>query len=156
MKNSLRAALAAAAVAGFVAPSTAQEPPAQKPELTDRQAQTVDRLIDAGLEDDLAWEILESLTTEVGPRLGGSPAEARAREWGVQELKRLGFKNVRIETYEMPYWARVSESAEIVSPFPQPLAVTALGGRPLRDRRAWRRLGRGRAFSHAAGVAGRA
>lgn len=130
MKTILRAALAAAAAAGLVSPSmvTAQEPPAQEPALTERQAQTVDRLIDAGLEDDLAWEILESLTTEVGPRLGGSPAEARAREWGVQELKRLGFKNVRIETFEMPYWARVSESAEIVSPFPQPLAATALGG----------------------------
>lgn len=97
------------------------------PALTADQARTVDRLIDTALKDDLAWEITESLTTEVGPRLGGSPAEARAREWGAAKLKSLGFKNVRIETYQMPYWARVSESAEIVSPFPQPLAVTALG-----------------------------
>jgi Zn-dependent M28 family amino/carboxypeptidase len=100
---------------------------AQEPALTDAEVQTADRLIDAGLKDDLAWDILESLTTEVGPRLGGSPAEARAREWGAAKLKALGFKNVRIETYDMPYWARVSERAEIVSPFPQKLAVTALG-----------------------------
>ncbi|MFC2951493.1 M20/M25/M40 family metallo-hydrolase [Marinicaulis aureus] len=114
-----------ALVLAFAGPALAQEkaPPA----LSDAQAKTADRLIDAGLEDDLAWDILESLTTEVGPRLGGSPAEARARDWGVAKLKALGFKNVRIETYEMPYWARVSESAEIISPFPQPLAVTALG-----------------------------
>ncbi|PQA88013.1 M20/M25/M40 family metallo-hydrolase [Hyphococcus luteus] len=97
------------------------------PSLTERQAQTVDRLIDAGLEDDVAWEVLESVTTEVGPRLAGSEAEARARDWGAAKLKQLGFKNVRIETYEMPYWERVKEEAEIVSPFPQPLIVTALG-----------------------------
>jgi len=64
----------------------------------------------------------------VGPRLGGSEAEARARDWGAAKLKSLGFKNIRIETFEMPYWERVSESASIVSPFPQKLAVTALGG----------------------------
>ena len=42
-------------------------------------------------------------------------------------MKALGFKNVRIETYEMPAWSRVSESAAIVAPFPQALRVTALG-----------------------------
>lgn len=121
--RSLAATFAAAAIlvpASFVHAQSA-------PALTADQARTVDRLIDTALKDDLAWEITESLTTEVGPRLGGSPAEARAREWGAAKLKSLGFKNVRIETYRMPYWARVSESAEIVSPFPQPLAVTALG-----------------------------
>ena len=54
-------------------------------------------------------------------------AEARAREWGARQLRSLGFRNVRIETYEMPAWSRVSEGASIVSPFPQKLAVTALG-----------------------------
>jgi len=97
------------------------------PSLTDKQAATVNRLIDAGLEDDLAWEVLESLTTEIGPRLGGSPEEARAREWGAAKLKSLGFKNVRIETFDMPYWERVTERAAIAAPYPQPLHVTALG-----------------------------
>lgn len=87
-----------------------------------------DFLIDRALEDDTAWEILESLTTEIGPRLAGSEAEARAREWAVAKMKALGFKNVRIETFELPYWNRVRESAEIVAPFAQPLAITALGG----------------------------
>jgi peptidase M28-like protein len=99
-----------------------------EPSLSADQARKVDRLIDQALEDDLAWDILESLTTEVGPRLGGSEAEARARDWGAAKLKALGFQNIRIETFEMPYWERVSETAEIVSPFPQALAVTALGG----------------------------
>lgn len=98
-----------------------------EPSLAPTQARTVEQLIDRGLEDNLAWEIVESLTTEIGPRLGGSPEEARARDWGAAKLRALGFKNVSIETFEMPYWERVSESAEIMAPFPQELKITALG-----------------------------
>lgn len=98
------------------------------PALTDSQKRVVNQLIDRGLKDERAWEVLESLTTEIGPRLGGSEAEARARAWGAAKLKKLGFKNVRIETFEMPSWRRLKEEAEIIEPFPQPLAITALGG----------------------------
>ncbi|WDI32994.1 M20/M25/M40 family metallo-hydrolase [Hyphococcus flavus] len=113
--------------AAFVASLSVAAAVAQSPELSSQQQRTVDRLIDQGLEDDVGWELLESLTTEIGPRLGGSPDEARAREWGARKLKQLGFKNVRIETFEMPYWERVTETAEIVSPYPQELKITALG-----------------------------
>ena len=65
------------AAALFFGAVVAQDAPA--PELTPAQARTADRLIDAGLEDERAWEILESLTTEIGPRLAGSDDEARAR-----------------------------------------------------------------------------
>ncbi|HAQ35876.1 MAG TPA: peptidase M28 family protein, partial [Alphaproteobacteria bacterium] len=46
--------------------------------IPDTVAATATQLADTGLESDLAWNILESLTTEIGPRLGGSEAEARA------------------------------------------------------------------------------
>jgi hypothetical protein len=85
------------------------------------------RLRDAALQDTIAWEIAEGLTTEVGQRLAGTEAEARARSWAVARLKALGFSNVHVEEYRMPVWVRGSETAEIVSPFPQKLAVTALG-----------------------------
>ncbi len=87
----------------------------------------VAKLRDAALGDEVAYDIVEGLTTEVGPRLAGSPAEARARTWGAAKLKALGFKNVRIETYMMPTWVRGIETAEVVSPFPQVLRLTALG-----------------------------
>jgi hypothetical protein len=77
--------------------------------------------------DNVAWDMLEGLTTEVGPRLAGTDAEARAREWAVAHLTRLGFSNVHIENFDLPVWVRGEERAEIVSPFPQRLAVTALG-----------------------------
>jgi len=93
-------------------------------------AQTPDRaaeLRDAALGDDVAWTIVEGLTTEVGPRMAATEAEARARDWAVTKLKALGFANVRIEPYSMQGWVRGEEKAEIVSPFPQKMVVTALG-----------------------------
>ncbi len=122
-----------ALVAGLCAAASAvlaETPDGEKNFITAKEEQTAKRLIDKGLTDDTAWTLLESLTTEIGPRLAGSDAEARARDWGVQTLKRLGFKNVRIETFELTYWNRISERAEIVSPYPQRLAVTALGHSP--------------------------
>lgn len=75
----------------------------------------------------IAWDITEGLTTEIGPRQAASPAEARARAWAKAWLERAGFANVRIEPFRMDAWFRGHESARVVSPFPQPLAITALG-----------------------------
>jgi hypothetical protein len=82
---------------------------------------------DAALGDDYAWDIVEGLTVEVGQRMGGTEAEARARVWAVAKLKAMGFANVHVERFAMPVWTRGAERAEIVAPFPQKLAVTAFG-----------------------------
>ncbi len=87
----------------------------------------VARLRDAALDDTLAYEIVEGLTTEVGQRLAATEAEAEARTWAVAKLKALGFRNVHIETYQMPVWLRGVETAEVVAPFPQKLKLVALG-----------------------------
>jgi hypothetical protein len=84
-------------------------------------------LRDAALQDDIAWDIVEGLTTEVGQRLAATEAEARAREWAVAKLTALGFKNVHIETFKMPVWVRGEERGEVVAPFPQKLTLVALG-----------------------------
>jgi hypothetical protein len=77
--------------------------------------------------DQYAWDVTEGLTTEVGQRLAATEAEARARDWAVKRLTAMGFSNVHIEPFTMPVWVRGAESAEIVSPFPQKLAIAALG-----------------------------
>src|SRR5690348_4902838 len=77
--------------------------------------------------DHYAWDITEGLTTEVGQRLAATEAEARARDWAVKRLTAMGFANVHVEPFDMPVWTRGSERAEILSPFPQQLAVAALG-----------------------------
>lgn len=80
---------------------------------------------DTGTE---AWNIVESLTTEVGPRMAGSAADARAVEWAKAKFRELGYDKVYTEPVTFPVWHRGVERAEVVSPFPQPLAITALGG----------------------------
>ena len=85
-------------------------------------------LISRSLDSSVGYDIINSLTTEVGPRLAGSEAEARARDWAVAKFKTVGFNNVRIEPFSVDYWERHVESAEIVSPFPQQLHITTLGG----------------------------
>ena len=92
------------AAAGMAAISAQADP------LPPEQKTTVDKLIEAGLKDDTGLAFVEDLTTEIGPRLAGSPAEQRARDWAVAELKALGFANVRVEDFEIPYWARTHES----------------------------------------------
>lgn len=97
------------------------------PALSQTVPQQVSDLRVAALKDDYAWDIVEGLTTEVGPRMAGTEAEARARDWAVRKLKAMGFTNVRIEPFDMPVWTRGREAAEILGPFPQRLVITALG-----------------------------
>lgn len=42
-------------------------------------------------------------------------------------MKAMGFQNVRIEEFTLPVWERGEEKGWIVGPFPQPVALTALG-----------------------------
>jgi hypothetical protein len=121
-KPLLAALLLASAAPALAQQSVASLPP---PVLADPK---VAALRDDALENDrYAWDIVEGLTTEVGQRLAATEAEARARDWAVAKLKALGFSNVHVEPFTMPVWTRGAESAEIVSPFPQKLAVAALG-----------------------------
>lgn len=91
---------------------------------------TAARLRDQALKDDTAWTILESLTTEIGPRPTGSPAQARARDWGTAKLTALGFSNVHVEPFAKQAWLRGAESGEIVGPEPRKLALLGLGNSP--------------------------
>ncbi|AWV08319.1 M28 family peptidase [Marilutibacter maris] len=87
-------------------------------------------LREQALASDLGYRITESLTTEVGPRLAGSEADARAVAWAVAKFKALGYDKVWTEPVTFPKWERRSESARIVGANAQPLTVTALGGSP--------------------------
>ncbi len=79
--------------------------------------------------DRYAWDFVEGITTEVGPRQAGTEAEKRGREWAVQWLKAQGFRNVADEPFEMQTWVPGElHKAEVLSPFAQPLVVQPLGG----------------------------
>jgi hypothetical protein len=106
-----------------VEPQTAPISPAQQ--------RTVDQLQAAALASDRAYGIVESLVTEVGPRLAASEAEARARDWAVAMLRANGFSNVHIEPFTIPYWDATREEAFIVAPgLERRMVAVALGGSP--------------------------
>lgn len=109
----------------LAAPLPAGAEPLVSAEVLEQAAQ----LRDAALADDGAWDWVEGLTTEVGPRLAGTPEEAAARDWTVRKLRALGFpkKDVRVEPFEVETWVRGDETGRIVSPYPQKLVLTALG-----------------------------
>jgi carboxypeptidase Q len=78
--------------------------------------------------DTLAWDFVEGLTTEVGPRQAGTEAEARGRAWAVRWLKAQGFANVADEPFMMDTWVPgETHRAEVLAPFAQPLVVQPLG-----------------------------
>ncbi len=120
--DSIKAVAIAAAFIATTATLADDQPP-----LEDATIEAARMLRDAALGDDTAYNLLESLTTEVGPRLAGSPQEQKAIDWAVAKFKSLGFDKVYTETVQVPRWERISEQARVISPFAQPLRVTALG-----------------------------
>lgn len=84
-------------------------------------------LRDRAMADSTGYDFVTGLTTEVGPRLAGSAADKRAVEWTVARFKAMGFDKVYTEKVSYPLWERHGEHAQMVAPYPQPLALTALG-----------------------------
>ena len=106
-------------------PALAQSAPTAIDEASIKAAEA---LRDDVLVRNEAWMLLESLTTEVGPRMAGSAGDVRAVAWAQQAMTALGFDKVWTEPVTYPVWKRGAEKAEILKPFAQTLAVTALGG----------------------------
>jgi hypothetical protein len=89
---------------------------------------TAASLRDEALQGTRAYEIVRSLTVEVGPRPAGSAADRRAVEWGLRTMRELGFANVRAEAVKVPHWDAGISTGEITSPWPQPMVLLPLGG----------------------------
>ena len=96
MKHILTPMILAAALVAL--PASADESTILDPAI---KAQA-EALMAAGLKDDVGLEFTESLTTEIGPRLAGSDAEWRARQWAMVKLKDLNFQHIsRISTFHI-------------------------------------------------------
>ncbi|HXU33244.1 MAG TPA: M28 family peptidase, partial [Thermoanaerobaculia bacterium] len=98
------------------------------PSLSPAIAKVAEKLRDEALAGTKAYEIVRSLTFEVGPRSAGSAGDPRAVDWAAKKLAALGFQNVRAEPVEVPHWERGRNAGTILSPWPQTVALTALGG----------------------------
>lgn len=117
--------LAASALGATLALSLAAAPATAQDAQTVREAE---QLRDRALRDNVAYELVEELTTRFGPRLAGSASEQASAAWGAAKFREMGFDNVSIEQFPLALWTRGDARVEILSPFPQPLQVVALGG----------------------------
>ncbi|MDC3213581.1 M20/M25/M40 family metallo-hydrolase [Pseudoalteromonas distincta] len=100
---------------------------ANNAEFTQKQLQQVNEVRTSALNSDLSYKLLESLTTEVGPRLPGTENDKKAVAWAQAKFNELGFDKVWLEEATFPEWRRYSESGKILTPSEQPLHLTALG-----------------------------
>ena len=103
---------------------------AQAQSIHKRVAAEAAALRDQAMHDTIAYDLVESLTMEVGPRSAGSAGDKAAVAWAVEKLKSLGFENVHTEEVDVPHWDRGILNANIVAPFAQSLVATSLGGSP--------------------------
>ena len=100
---------------------------AAEPEFSTEQLKQVTQVRTTALNSSLSYELLESLTTEVGPRLPGTDNDKKAVAWAKAKFNQLGFDKVWLEEATFPEWRRYSESGKILTPSEQPLHLTALG-----------------------------
>ena len=85
-------------------------------------------LRERALQDDLSVDIVESVTTEVGPRRMGTAGDQRVIAWSQAKFKELGFDRVWTEPVELDRgWVRGEAKAEIIEPYPHNIVMTALG-----------------------------
>jgi hypothetical protein len=85
-------------------------------------------LRERALADPTAYQLVESLTTEVGPRSAGSPGDRAAVAWAQRAMQRLGFANVHTVPATVPHWVRGEAEFSVLAPWPQPMPALALGG----------------------------
>jgi carboxypeptidase Q len=123
MKNKLVTLLAAAI--GLAAVGLAS------PELKARQSvqtEVLDSIKQTVSTSTLSYDIVESLTTEVGARMVGTPGADAATDWAVAKMQSLGFDKVWVEESQAQLWQRGDLTASIIAPYPHKLVAIALGG----------------------------
>ncbi|HEV8432841.1 MAG TPA: M20/M25/M40 family metallo-hydrolase [Thermoanaerobaculia bacterium] len=89
--------------------------------------EATDKVIDRALASNSAWETLEHLTDNIGPRLSGSRNAAIAVKYTTDRFREWGI-DVRDERVMVPHWVRGEEHASLVSHNNQKIVLTALGG----------------------------
>jgi hypothetical protein len=109
----------------FFGPANAADKPTA---FTRADLSAADSLRQRALSDPTAYELVSSLTTEVGPRPSGSAGDKAAVAWGLREMRRLGFQNVRAEEVIVPHWVRGEAQLSVIAPYPQGIPTLALGG----------------------------
>ena len=85
------------------------------------------RITDAALASDHAYERLSELCDEIGHRLSGSKSLQEAVTWAAERMRADGL-DVTLQPVMVTHWVRGSERLEMLAPRRQDLAMLGLGG----------------------------
>ena len=92
-----------------------------------RSLSTNDRIIAAERKESKAFEVLEYLTDNIGPRLSGSKGAEAAVRWTTAKFEEWGYE-AKNEAVVVPHWVRGAEEGSLLSHLDQKIVLTALGG----------------------------
>jgi carboxypeptidase Q len=120
-------AISIAAVALLTTSHAQQQQPTTASWLTPYRRDAT-RLMRAAQADDFSYRRLAELTDAFGARLSGTDNLRGAIAWAVDAMKMDGLDNVHTEPVMVPHWVRGRESAEIIEPTVQSVALLGLGG----------------------------
>lgn len=118
-------------------PRRAVSPIAAKPEKAeeakaDPVAEMDKKILDQVTADKDQLKVdLTYLTTQIGPRLTGSPQLDQASHWTEQQFKGLGLENAHLETWTIANsWTRGTATGRVLSPAAHVLTLAQLGWSP--------------------------
>ncbi len=110
-----------------------QMSPAQQENFSPQLLNELESIKLSALADDYAYQRVEHLTENIGPRPSGSLQAKAAVDYVAAELRKLGL-DVQLEEVKVPHWVRGAETAELVEysgqvpGTTQKIVLTALGG----------------------------
>ena len=96
--------------------------------IADRYRAAAERIIDATLAGNEAYNKMQELCDDIGHRLSGSPQLEQAVRWAAAAMKKDGQENVRLEPVMVPHWVRGKESLAMIAPRPYDIPILGLGG----------------------------
>src|SRR4051812_8887113 len=119
---------ASAASEPLVSPPPVEAPTLVQSPVVNEYGPVAERIRQAALSNDAAYQKLSELTDHIGARLSGSVGLERAVAWAKDTLLRDGHERVTLEAVKVPQWLRGGQSARVLTPLARDLPVLALGG----------------------------
>lgn len=98
---------------------------------TEEDSLSIRKIYDMALLNGQAYNWLEHLSTDIGPRLSGSYNAEQAVEYTKKELEELGLDKVWLQPVMVPKWVRGAKEYAYVESAPgstRDINITALGG----------------------------
>ncbi len=92
-------ALLTISLCAFAAEKPKAAPAAAQPAVESLDLATIARIRDEGLNHSHIMEYASGLFDDIGPRLTGSPDFARAEQWSLDQLRRMGAASVHAESW---------------------------------------------------------